>query len=135
MQALAHTQSRRHPLATPRRAFNLPPVSANRYRTLQQEVDLGIQALSSKRADMAVTFFQSALPQNFPDRYFYDHLVPNLLSSYLLLIEQLLKHGDTATARDFLRGSLSLEVRGQMADDATFLRRFAHHSHRVGSRA
>jgi hypothetical protein len=43
----------------------------------------------------------------------------------MLLIEQLLKQGDTATARDFLRASLTLEVRGEMADDSTFLRRFA----------
>lgn len=125
MQAPPHAQSRWHPLAKPSRTINLPPVSANRYRTLQQEGDLGTQALSSKRADMAVTFFQSALHKISLTDPFYDHLVHNLLASYLLLIEQLLKQGDTTTAKDFLRASLTLEVRGQMAGDSTFLRRFA----------
>jgi hypothetical protein len=125
MQVLAHTQSRSHPLPQRGGTIELPPASGNLYGTLQQEVALGVQALNGKRADMAVTFFQSALQKVLVDEPFYDHLVHNLLSSYMLLIEQLLKDGDTTTARDFLRASLTLEVRGQMADDVTFLRRFA----------
>lgn len=125
MQALALTDSGSHFRRQTRQTFDVPCWSENLYDTLQQEVDLGVQALRSERADMAVTFFQSALQKISSTDPFYDHLVHNLLSSYMLLIEQLLKHGDTTTARDFLRASLTLEVRGQNADDSTFLRRFA----------
>jgi hypothetical protein len=125
MQALAHTQSRSHPLTQPGGMIDLPPASGNLYRTLQQEVELGAQALRSERADMAVTFFQSALQKVSVEDPFYDHLVHNLLLSYSLLITQLLKKGDTSTALDFLQASLRLEIRGEMAEDSTFLRRFA----------
>ncbi|PYS66070.1 MAG: hypothetical protein DMF74_02105, partial [Acidobacteria bacterium] len=125
MQCLTQTESRAQFSPAISKTIEIPTASGNLYRTLQQEVELGAQALRSERADMAVTFFQSALQKISLTDPFYDHLVHNLLSSYLLLIEQLLKQGDTNTARDFLRASLTLEVRGQMADDATFLRRFA----------
>ena len=74
---------------------------------------------------MAVTLFQSALQKLTVDQPFYDHLVHNLLLSYELLIKQLLKQGDTSTALDFLRAALRLEIRGSMAEDAMFLRKFA----------
>ena len=74
---------------------------------------------------MAVTFFQSALQKLTVDQPFYDHLVHNLLQSYKLLIENLLKTGHRALALDFLRAALRLEIRGPMAEDASFLRRFA----------
>jgi tetratricopeptide (TPR) repeat protein len=92
---------------------------------VQQEVALGSQALQRESADMAVTMFQSALQKLTVDQPFYDHLVHNLLLSYKLLIEKLLKQGDTSTARDFLRAALRLEIRGKMADDVKFLRKFA----------
>ena len=107
------------------KTIEIPSSNENLYQTLQHEVDFGVQALRSERADMAVTFFQSALQKVSLGDPFYDHLVHNLLSSYMLLIEQLLKRRDTTTARDFLRASLMLEVPGPMADDSTFLRRFA----------
>src|SRR5207244_9551779 len=97
----------------------------NLYSILQQEMELGGQALKSEGADMAVTLFQSALQKVTIDQPFYDHLVHNLLLSYKLLIKQLLKQGDTSTALDFLRAALRLEIRGEMAEDSTFLRRFA----------
>lgn len=97
----------------------------NLYSILQQEVELGGQALKRESADMAVTLFQSALQKLTIDQPFYDHLVHNLLLSYKLLIEKLLKNGDTSTARDFLHAALRLEIRGEMAEDSTFLRRFA----------
>ena len=78
--------------------MDVPAASGNRYGTLQQEVELGVQALSCKRADMAITFFQSALQKVSLTDPFYDHLVHNLLSSYLLVIAQLLEHGDPTTA-------------------------------------
>src|SRR5947208_9713200 len=74
---------------------------------------------------MAVTLFQSALQKVTIDQPFYDHLVHNLLLSYKLLIEKLLKQGDRSRALDFLHAALRLEIRGDMAEDATFLRRFA----------
>ena len=125
MQCLTQTESRAQFSPAISETIEIPEVSGNLYRTLQQEVELGAQALRSGRADMAVTFFQSVLQKISLTDPFYDHLVHNLLSSYMLLIDQLLQHGDTTTARDFLRASLTLEVRGQMADDSTFLRRFA----------
>ena len=124
MQGLTLTDSRSHLIPASTHAIRIPDSSRNLYVTLGQEVDLGTRALRSGNADMAVTFFQSALQKISTEDPFYDHLVHNLLASYMLLIEQLLKQGDTATARDFLRASLTLEVRGQMADDLTFLRRF-----------
>ena len=69
--------------------------------------------------------FKSALWKLTVDEPLYDHLVHNLLASYKLLIEQLLKKGDTSTALDFLRGALRLEIRGGMAEDSAFLRKFA----------
>ena len=125
MQATALLNSR----STTKPAYNetieISESSENLYQTLQQEVELGVQALGSGRSDMAVTFFQSALQKILSTDPFYDHLVHNLLSSYLLLIEQLLKLGERATARNFVGAALTLGVRGQMADDAIFLRRFA----------
>lgn len=125
MQGLALTTSSPQFRPAFGKTIEIPSSHENLYQTLQHEVDFGVQALRSERADMAVTFFQSALLKISLDDPFYDHLVHNLLSSYMLLIEQLLKRRDTTTARDFLRASLTLEVRGQMADDSTFLRRFA----------
>ena len=45
--------------------------------------------------------------------------------SYKLLIEKLLKMATCPLARDFLRAALRLEIRGNMAEDSTFLRKFA----------
>lgn len=91
---------------------------------MQQEVDIGVQALERESADMAVTFFQSALHKMTLDQPLYDHLVHNLLLSYKLLIKQLLNNRDTSTALDFLRAALRLEIRGNMADDNSFLRKY-----------
>ena len=107
------------------KTIDVPHLSGNVYSILQQEVDLGVQSLKRESADMAVTFFQSALQKLTVDQPFYDHLVHNLLLSYKLLIEKLLKQGDTSTALDFLRAALRLEIRGDMAADSTFLRKFA----------
>jgi len=114
------------------KTIDLPQVSGNLYTTLQQEVDLGVQVLQRGSADMAVTFFQSALQKLTIDQPFYDHLVHNLLLSYELLIQKLLKQGDTSTAKDFLRAALRLEIRGSMAEDSTFLRKFAAHFQSLG---
>src|SRR5436305_13519915 len=61
MQCLAHTESRAQFSPACSETIEIPEASGNLYRTLQQEVELGAQALRSERADMAVTFFQSAL--------------------------------------------------------------------------
>jgi tetratricopeptide (TPR) repeat protein len=107
------------------KTIDVPDSSEDLYSILQQEVDLGVQVLKRESADMAVTLFQSALQKLTVDQPFYDHLVYNLLQSYKLLIERLLKNGDTSTALDFLRAALRLEIRGEMAEDSSFLRRFA----------
>jgi tetratricopeptide (TPR) repeat protein len=125
MQALVQTDSRLGFIPQSGQTIDLPPTARNIYSIVQDEVNLGIQALSQENAEMAVTFFQSALQKLSVDRPFYDQLVHNLLSSYSLLIEKLLKQGDTATALDFLQAALRLEIRGEMAEDSTFLRKFA----------
>jgi tetratricopeptide (TPR) repeat protein len=99
--------------------------SRNLYSIVQQEVDLGVQALKRENADLAVTLFQSALRKLTIGEPFYDHLVHNLLLSYKLLIEQLFKSGDADSANDFLHSALNLEIRGEMAEDGDFKKRFA----------
>lgn len=111
---------------------DVPHTGGDLYRILQQEVDLGVQALERGSAEMAVTLFQSALQKLTVDQPFYDHLVYNLLCSYKLLIEDLLRKGDTSAALHFLRAALRLEIRGDMAEDAAFLRRFAGAFHGLG---
>ena len=125
MQGVELLDSSSHLLRQSGTTIDLPQVSRNLYSIVQQEVDLGAQALKRESAEIAVTLFQSALQKLTVDQPFYDHLVHNLLLSYELLIKKLLKQGDTATALDFLRAALRLEIRGDMAEDATFLRRFA----------
>src|SRR5205085_3893774 len=107
------------------KTIDVPHLSQNLYSILEQEVDLGSQALKRENVDMAITMFQSALQKLTIGEPFYDHLVHNLLLSYKLLIEKLLKQGDTSMALDFLRAALGLEIRGNMAEDSTFLRKFA----------
>jgi tetratricopeptide (TPR) repeat protein len=92
---------------------------------VQQEVDLGVQALKRGNADMAVMLFQSALQKLTDNQPFYDHLVHNLLLSYKLLVEQLLKTGNADAASNFLSSALDLEPRGEMAEDSDFRKRFA----------
>ncbi|HEV2826211.1 MAG TPA: sulfotransferase domain-containing protein [Pyrinomonadaceae bacterium] len=125
MQRLDLIDSRSHFIPQSGKTIDVPDLSGNLYSVLQQEVDLGTQALQRESADMAVTLFQSALQKLTIDQPFYDHLVHNLLLSYKLLIEQLLKQGDGSTALDFLRAALRLEIRGDMAEDSAFLRSFA----------
>src|SRR5437016_2910534 len=132
MQGLAPLDSRSHFIPQSGNTIDVPHLGGNLYSILQQEVDLGVQALNRESADMAVTMFQSALQKLTIDQPFYDHLVHNLLLSYKLLIEKLLKQGDTSTALDFLRAALRLEIRGDMAEDSTFLRKFAGEFQNLG---
>jgi hypothetical protein len=125
MQALAVSHSQPYLPRQSGGAIEVPPTSGNLYGILQQEVELGVQALSRESADMAITLFQSALQKLSVDQPLYDHLIHNLLLSYKLLIEKLLGNGDRAIARDFLRAALRLEIRGAMAQDSAFLRKFA----------
>ncbi len=125
MQELDLSDSSSHLVPQFGNTIAVPHLSQNLYSILQQEVDLGSQALKRESAEMAVTLFQSALQKLTIDQPFYDHLVHNLLLSYKLLIERLLKKGDTATALDFLQAALRLEIKGDMAKDSDFLRKFA----------
>ena len=125
MQVPARTDLSSHLTTRFGNSIDLPATLQNLYSTLGQEVAIGSQALQRGTADVAITMFQSALQKLTVDQPFYDHLVHNLLLSYKLLIENLLKQGDTSMARDFLRAALRLEIRGEMADNVTFLRKFA----------
>src|SRR5438132_13233555 len=118
MQGLLPLDSRSHFTGHSGQTIDIPHLSRNLYSILQQEVDLGDQALKRESADMAVTMFQSALQKLTIDQPFYDHLVHNLLLSYSLLIEKLLKKGQRSSAQDFLRAALHLEIRGKMAGDS-----------------
>ena len=95
------------------------------YGTVQQEVDLGVKALSNKNAEMAVMFFQSALQKLTVHQPFHDHLLHNLLLSYKLQIEQKLENGDHLVALSILNGALHLELLGEMAVDIEFRKSFA----------
>jgi len=123
MQALRHSNSQSMPASV--QTIDVPDDGRNLYSILEQEVELGVQSLTRGSADMAVTFFQSALQKMTVDQPLYDHLVHDLLLSYKLLIQQLLENHDTSTAVDFVNASLSLEISGRMSEDAMFLRRFA----------
>ncbi len=97
----------------------------NLVSVLQQELDMGTQALQRGNADVAVTFFQSALQKMTAEMPFYDHVVHNLLLSYKGIAEKLFADGDEELALRFVNSALELEVRGEMAEDAVFRRRFA----------
>src|SRR5436190_11249879 len=125
MQGLDLLDSRSHFIPPSGETIDVPHLSENLYSILQQELDLGGQALKRESSEMAVTMFQSALQKLTIDQPFYDHLVHNLLLSYSLLIERLLKKGEQSRAMDFLRAALRLEIRGKMAEDSAFLRKFA----------
>src|SRR5215471_5953304 len=122
MRGLDPLDSRSHLIPQSGKVADAPLLNGNLYSILQQEVEFGGQALKRESADTAVTFYQSALQKLTIDQPFYDHLVHNLLLSYKLLIEKLLKQGDESTALDFLRAALQLEIRGDMAEDSMFLR-------------
>ena len=123
MQQSQHVSSKPTPKSV--LTIDVPYKCQELYSTLEQEVALGVQALHQGSADMAVTFFQSALQKMSVDQPLYDHLVHNLLQSYKLLIQQLLNTQDRSTALDFLRASLRLEIAGTMSEDPAFLRKFA----------
>ena len=125
MRALLPSESKSQSILRSGRMIDVPPLGGNLYSILQQEVDLGGQSLERGNADLAVTFFQSALRKLTIDQPFYDHLVHNLLLSYTVLIKKLLKDGERILALDFLRAALRLEIRGEMAEDSQFLRKFA----------
>lgn len=92
---------------------------------LQQELDLGTQALKNGNPDVAVTFFQSALQKMTPEMAFYDHVVHNLLLSYQGIAEKQFNAGNTELAIKFVESALSLEIRGEMARDTVFCKHFA----------
>src|SRR6476620_6551066 len=112
-------------MASAEQTIDAPDPLRTLYSDLQQEVDLGVQALKRGNADIAVTMFQSALEKLTVEQPFYDHLVHNLLLSYKLLIERTLTAGDKNSAVDLLSSVLNLEIRGEMAGDSDFRRRFA----------
>jgi hypothetical protein len=95
------------------------------YATVQQEVDLGVRALSNKDAKIAIMLFQSALQKLSVRQSFHDHLVHNLLLSYKLQIEEKLALGDLQDATSILDGALKLEILGEMALDVEFRKSFA----------
>jgi len=106
-------------------SFEATGVSASSLTVLQQEIELGGDALRRGAPDMAVTFFQSALSKMDSDFPFFDHVVHNLLTAYKALIENLLRSGDLSNAIGFLNSALSLELKGAMSADQGFRRRFA----------
>lgn len=113
-------------------ALDIPVRSRDLYGIVQQEVEIGVHALKSEKAEMAVTLFKSALHKLTFRQPFYDHLVHNLLLSYKLRIEQSFEAGDSKAAAGTLYSALDLEIRGAMAEDAGFRQRFAGAFQEVG---
>lgn len=97
----------------------------NLYATLEQEVELGVQALKRANGEMAVTFFHSALQKLTPEQPFYEHLVHNLILSYKVLIEQFFQANRADEAKHLLQKALKLENCGEMAKNEDFRKRFA----------
>jgi len=95
------------------------------YSTVQQEVEIGVRALSGRDAKMAIMLFQSALQKLSIRQSFHDHLVHNLLLSYKLQIEQYLERGQNDDAASVLERALKLEILGEMALDLEFRKSFA----------
>jgi tetratricopeptide (TPR) repeat protein len=95
------------------------------YGTVQQEVELGVRALSGRDPKMAIMLFQSALQKLTIGQSFHDHLVHNLLLSYKLLIEQNLDRGELDAGASILERALELEILGAMALDIEFRKSFA----------
>jgi hypothetical protein len=112
-------------MVQPRQIIDAPNLNRNLLSVIQQEVDLGTQALKKGDPDVAVTFFQSALQKMSAEMPFYDHLVHNLLLSYRDLTERLLNEVKGDMALKFVESALSLELRGEMAEDTVFRQRFA----------
>ncbi len=107
-------------------------LNQNLLSVLQQEVDFGTKALKQGNADVAVTFFQSALQKMTADMPFYDHLVHNLVLGYKCLIEDLLARGDNDAAVRFSNAALAVDITGPMADDTVFRQRFAETFQNIG---
>jgi hypothetical protein len=106
-------------------AIAIDPSSQAHFITVQQEVELGVQALSDNNAEMAIVFFQSALLKLDVSQPFHDHLLHNLLLSYKLRIEQELEKGEHSDALSTLDRALRLEILGDMSVDVEFRSRFA----------
>jgi hypothetical protein len=115
-----------------RSTIDIPKNSRSTYSIVEQEVNIGVQALKSDRAEMAVTLFRSALQKLTVEQPFYDHLVHNLLLGYKLCVDVSLKAGDVSAAASFLRRALELEIRGAMTSDADFRQRFAGAMQEIG---
>jgi tetratricopeptide (TPR) repeat protein len=108
-------------------------LNPNLLEVLQQEIDIGGDALKRGQPDVAVTFFQSALSKMDAQMPFYDHIVHNLLNAYKSLIESLLlRDGNDENIRGFLNAALNLDIKGEMADDKAFRRRFADVFQNIG---
>lgn len=110
-----------------------PNIDGNLLAVLQQEVDMGGEALRRGQPDVAVTFFQSALSKMNAQMPFYDHIVHNLLNAYKSLIESmLLRDRNDENIGAFLNAALRLDIGGEMAADKAFRRRFADVFQNIG---
>lgn len=108
-----------------RQTFDASELNRSLASVIQQEVDLGAQALKQGSPDAAVTFFQSALQKMTVEMPFYDHLVHNLLLAYKGVIEKLLGKDDVENAIRFVNAALRLDILGPMAEDSVFRQHFA----------
>lgn len=100
-------------------------LNRNLVSVLQQELDFGTQALRQGNPDVAVTFFQSALQKMTAEMPPYDHVVHNLLLSYVQVAKKLFAEGNGDLALKFVDSALDLEIKGEMRADRVFRQRFA----------
>ena len=99
--------------------------SEDLYRTLQQEVGLGVEALKSGSPEIAASLFQSAIHKVNLEHPFHAHLIYDLLLSYSLLIEQLLKSNDESTVHYFVQSALQLEIGSRQVHEPAIRKRFS----------
>lgn len=100
-------------------------IDPNLAAMLQQEIDLGTNAMHQGNPDMAITFFRSALAKIGADFPFYDHINNNLLIAIKNRVGQLLKNDRASEALELLEQALKIDIEGSMIEDATFRRTFA----------
>lgn len=97
--------------------INATGIDTSVYSVIEQEVELGSQALARGDADMAAALFRSARLKLHVGQPFYGHLTQNLLLSYKMLTGQLLASGDAVNAVEILKSAMQIDVINEMSGD------------------
>jgi len=115
-----------------RQSFAISPSQQAIYSVVQQEVELGANALGRGDIELALTLFESARAKLTPEWPFYDHLIHNLLLTLKQNIEMSLQRGESRGAAAYLGKALELDIVGEMSADTAFRQRFAATLQEIG---